>query len=139
VLQITPTLALDEREVQLEFVRASGPGGQNVNKVATAVQLRFDAAHSPALPEDVRARLLRLSGVHLTRDGVLIIDARRYRSQARNRDDALQRLAAVLRRAAAPATPRRPTRVSAAARQRRLASKQRQAERKRLRGRTDLI
>ena len=133
MIQITPQLALDDREVTLDFVRASGPGGQNVNKVATAVQLRFDAAHSPSLPEDVRARLLAQAAGQITGDGVLVIDARRYRSQARNREDAFERLASLLRRAATPPRPRRKTRTPASAKQQRLEGKRRQAERKRLR------
>jgi ribosome-associated protein len=133
MIQITPQIALDEREVTLEFVRASGPGGQNVNKVATAVQLRFDAAHSPSLPEEVRARLLTQAAGQITGEGVLVIDARRYRSQARNREDALERLAELVRRAAVPPKPRRPTRTPKAAKERRLEGKRRLAERKRLR------
>ena len=133
MLRITPSLALNEAEVQLEFVRASGPGGQNVNKVATAVQLRFDAAHSPSLPEDVRARLLRLSGLQITAAGVLVIDARRYRTQARNREDALERLVAVLRRAAVPPTPRTATRVPRGVKEQRLEAKRRQGQIKKLR------
>ncbi|MEP7359868.1 MAG: alternative ribosome rescue aminoacyl-tRNA hydrolase ArfB [Anaerolineales bacterium] len=133
MIQITPSLALEDREVTLDFVRASGPGGQNVNKVATAVQLRFDAAHSPSLPDDVRARLLAQAAGQITTDGVLVIDARRHRTQARNREDALERLADLIRRAATPPKPRHPTRTPKAAKQKRLDSKRRLSERKRLR------
>lgn len=126
--RITPQITLDDADVQLAFVHASGPGGQNVNKVASAVQLRFDAAHSRALDDAVRRRLMSLAGTRLTADGVVVIDARRYRSQVRNRQDALDRLADLIRRAAVPPTPRRATRPSRTARERRLAAK-------RLRGR----
>ena len=133
MLAITPSLALDEREIQLDFVRASGPGGQNVNKVATAVQLRFDARHSPSLPPEVRGRLERLAGSQMTADGVLVIEARRHRTQARNRQDALDRLVDLIRQAAMPPRPRHKTRLPAAAKARRLESKRRRGERKRLR------
>ena len=123
MIAITPTLALDSREVRFEPLRASGPGGQNVNKVETAVQLRFDVARSPSLPEDVRLRLAVLAGRRLSANGVLVITARRYRSQERNRADALARLADLVRRAASPQPPRRPTRPTRAARERRLAAK----------------
>jgi ribosome-associated protein len=136
-LRITPGLAIDLREVTFDFVRASGPGGQNVNKVATAVQLRFDARHSPSLPEDVRARLERLAGRALTSEGVLVIDARSHRTQARNREAALERLADLLRRAATPPRPRRPTRAPRAAKEKRLEAKRRAGERKRLRARVE--
>jgi ribosome-associated protein len=115
-------------------VLASGPGGQNVNKVASAVQLRFDVRRSPSLPDEVRARLERLAGRRLTQDGVLVIDARRHRTRERNREDALERLAALIRKAAVPPVPRRPTRPSAAARRRRLEAKARRGTIKRLRG-----
>jgi ribosome-associated protein len=130
---ITDTIALDENEIQYDFVRAAGPGGQNVNKVATAVQLRFDVAHSPSLPDEVRERLRRLAGKRLTEDGILIIDARRFRTQERNRQDALDRLVALIRRAAERPAPRRPTQPTAASQQHRLASKRRRGEIKRLR------
>jgi ribosome-associated protein len=135
VIRITRTIAIDEDEIEEEFVRASGPGGQNVNKVATAVVLRFDAASSPALSDAVRERLRRLAGKRMTRDGVIVIRARRYRTQERNRKDALERLVALIRRAAERPKRRRPTRPTAAAREKRLSSKRRRSEAKRRRRR----
>ena len=127
LIPINGHLFLDESEIEESFIRASGPGGQNVNKVASAVQLRFDLSGSRSLPEDLRERLARLAGRRLTRDGVIVIIAQRYRSQERNRQDALDRLVALIRRAAVPPTPRRPTKPSAAAKERRLKTKARRA------------
>ena len=135
MISITDSLALDDAEISERFVQASGPGGQNVNKVATAVQLRFDARGSPSLPDGVKARLERLAGSRLTRDGVIVIFADRYRSQARNREDALARLVALIRRAAEAPKSRRATRPSAASVERRLQSKGERGTRKRLRQR----
>jgi len=134
MIRVNAQIELDEREIQEDFVRASGPGGQNVNKVSTAVQLRFDVARSPSLPEPVRARLITLAGRRLTQEGVLIIEAERFRSQKRNRDDARERLIELIREACEVDTPRLPTRPTLASRKRRLASKQRRAETKKLRG-----
>src|SRR4051812_27905929 len=125
MIEVTPEIALDERELTERFVRASGPGGQNVNKVSTAVQLRFDARHSPSLPDDVRARLERLAAGQMTGDGEIVIIAQRYRPQERNRQDALDRLITLIRRAALPPTPRTPTKPTRASRQRRLDAKRR--------------
>ena len=133
MIPITEAIAIDESEIQLDFVRASGPGGQNVNKVATAVQLRFDAAGSPSLPDDVRQRLIRLAGSRVSNEGVLVIDARRFRSQEQNRQDAIERLAALIRKAAEKPRRRRKTRPTLASQQRRLARKRRRGEIKRLR------
>jgi ribosome-associated protein len=127
MIPITDQIVFDEREIDESFIRASGPGGQNVNKVASAVQLRFDIRRSGSLPEAVRGRLERLAGHRVSQEGVLIVTAQRYRSQERNRADALDRLVALIRRAATPPRPRRPTRPSAAARERRLAAKGRRA------------
>ncbi|HEX5473469.1 MAG TPA: alternative ribosome rescue aminoacyl-tRNA hydrolase ArfB [Vicinamibacterales bacterium] len=135
MLEITPALALDDSDIEERFVRASGPGGQNVNKVATAVELRFDAAHSTALTDDIRARLHALAGRRMTSEGVLVIDARRFRTQAQNRDDARARLVALLRAAAVPPARRRKTRPTAAAKERRIVSKRRRAEAKHARTR----
>ncbi len=133
MIQVTHDIRLDEDEMDVAFVRASGPGGQNVNKVATAVQLRFDVAGSPSLPEEVRERLKRLARNRIHADGTLLIEARRYRSQARNREDAVQRLVVLIRQAARKPKPRRKTRPSAAARERRLEEKRRRSEIKRKR------
>ncbi len=130
MIRVTGTIALDEAELRERFIRASGPGGQKVNKVATAVQLRFDAARSPALTEDVRRRLLRLAGRRATKDGVIVIDARRFRTQEQNREDALARLLTLIRHAAQAPKPRRPTKPTRAARERRLQAKRRRGERK---------
>ncbi|HVY57230.1 MAG TPA: alternative ribosome rescue aminoacyl-tRNA hydrolase ArfB [Xanthobacteraceae bacterium] len=135
MIRVTRSIAIDEREVMESFVRASGPGGQNVNKLATAVQLRFDVRNSPSLPDDVRARLERLAGRRLTREGVLVITAQRHRTQERNRADALERLLELIREAAVRPVPRRPTRPTLASRKRRLDSKRRRATVKGLRQR----
>ncbi|MHB1187946.1 alternative ribosome rescue aminoacyl-tRNA hydrolase ArfB [Thiobacillus sp.] len=133
MIRVNAQIELDEREIQEDFVRASGPGGQNVNKVSTAVQLRFDVARSPSLPDPVRARLIALAGRRLTQDGVLILSAERYRSQRRNRDDALERLIELIREACEVDKPRHPTRPTLASKKRRLDSKLRRGETKKLR------
>ena len=133
MIRITGRISIDEREIAESFVRSSGPGGQNVNKLSTAVQLRFDVRHSPSLPADVAARLERLAGTRLTRDGVLVITAQRHRTQLRNRQDALDRLIELIRRAATPPVPRRPTKPTAGSRERRIEGKKRRAKVKGLR------
>jgi ribosome-associated protein len=127
MIRITAKISIDEREIAESFVRASGPGGQNVNKLSTAVQLRFDVRGSPSLPPEVAMRLEKLAGARLTREGVLIITAQRHRTQAANRQDALHRLLDLIRRAAVAPVPRRPTRPTAASRERRIESKKRRA------------
>jgi ribosome-associated protein len=128
MITITRSLSLDEKEVQFFFVRASGPGGQNVNKVATAVQLRFDVGNSPSLPGDVRTRLIRIAGRRITQDGILIIEARQYRTQERNREDAVARLVALIQRALERPKPRKKTKPSRAAEERRIESKKKRGK-----------
>ncbi|CAL8968088.1 Peptidyl-tRNA hydrolase ArfB [Rhodoplanes serenus] len=138
MIRVTDHIALDETELVEEFVRASGPGGQNVNKVATAVQLRFDVRRSPSLPNDVAIRLMRLAGSRLTTDGVLVITAQRFRTQERNRADARERLIAMIQEAAVRPTPRRPTRPTLASKKRRVdAKKHRGAIKSRRQGRPE--
>ena len=131
MIRITDHVQIDEDEIEESFVRSSGPGGQNVNKVSSAVQLRFDIRHSPSLPADVRRRAERLAGRRLTNDGVIVLIAQQHRSQERNREDALQRLIELLREATIRPKPRKPTRPTLASKTRRLDAKTRRATVKR--------
>jgi ribosome-associated protein len=135
MIDVTPHISIPESEIALSFVRSSGPGGQNVNKVATACELRFDARRSLALPADVAVRLMKLAGRKLTRDGIIVISADRFRSQEQNREDAVKRLVELIREAAKPPPPkRRPTRPTKASVERRLKSKTVRSSVKKLRG-----
>jgi ribosome-associated protein len=133
MIPVTPWLSIDDAELSESFIRGSGPGGQNVNKVATAVQLRFDVRNSPSLPDDVRARLERLAGKRLTSGGVLVITAQRHRTQERNREDAQARLIDLIRQAAERPKPRRKTRPTLASKKRRLDAKSQRSQIKRFR------
>jgi ribosome-associated protein len=133
MIRITDRISIEERELEERFVRASGPGGQNVNKLSSAVQLRFDVRGSPSLTADVRLRLERLAGRRLTRDGVLVIMAQRHRTQERNRQDALDRLIELIQQASIAPTPRRPTKPTRGSKERRLATKKNRASIKNLR------
>ena len=132
MLEITPTFSIDESELQFDFVRSSGPGGQNVNKVATAVQLRFDVGKS-SLPENAKRRLLLLAGQRVTTEGKLLIEAKRFRTQEQNRADAIHRFVELLRKALIPPKPRKKTKPTAAAKEKRIKTKKRKGEIKRMR------
>ena len=133
MIRITDRISIEERELEERFVRASGPGGQNVNKLSSAVQLRFDVRHSASLAPDVRQRLERMAGRRLTREGVIVIMAQRHRTQERNRQDALDRLIELIREASVPPTPRRPTRPTRGSKERRLETKKNRSNIKNLR------
>jgi ribosome-associated protein len=132
MLEITPSLRIDERDLQIDYVRASGPGGQNVNKVATAAQLRFDV-HASALPEEARERLIHLAGKRVTAEGLLLIEAKRFRTQEHNREDAIQRFVELVRRSLVKPKARKKTKPTRAAKEMRLKEKKRRAEIKKIR------
>ena len=134
MFEITPSIKIDERELEIDFIRASGPGGQNVNKVATAAQLRFDVRAS-SLPEEVKARLIHLASKRMTSEGVLLIEAKRFRTQEQNREDALQRFIELVRKSLVKPKVRKKTKPTAAAKEERLKEKKRKGEIKRLRNR----
>ena len=136
MLEITPSLQIDERELQIDFMRASGPGGQNVNKVATAVQLRFDV-RAASLPEEVKERLTHLAGKRITREGILVIEAKRFRTQEQNREDAIQRFIELIRRSLAKPKARKKTKPTQASKEERLKEKKRRAEIKKMRQSSD--
>ena len=133
MIHITRDIVIDENEIHLEFIHASGPGGQNVNKVATTVQLGFDVNNSPSLPDDVRKRLVRLAGKRINKDGILIIKAQRFRAQTKNRQDAIDRLVELIRAAAKKPKRRRKTKPTLSSKRRRLEDKRRRSETKRTR------
>jgi ribosome-associated protein len=135
MIRITDTISIDESEIRESFVRASGPGGQNVNKLSTAVQLRFDVRHSPSLPNEVAVRLMRLAGRRMTKDGELVLIAQNHRTQERNRAEALERLIDLIRQAAVRPVPRRATKPTKASKQKRIEGKKRRSDIKSLRQR----
>jgi ribosome-associated protein len=135
MIEINRQISIVENELQFDFIRASGPGGQNVNKVASAVQLRFDVANSPSLPEEVRQRLLQIAANRINKDGILILEASQFRTQEQNRQEAIDRLVALLRRAAYKPKPRKKTRPTAASIERRLQKKRQRSQKKKLRHR----
>jgi len=132
MIEISPTFNIDERELQLDFVRASGPGGQNVNKVATAVQLRFDVMHS-TLPEEAKTRLMQLAGKRMSGEGILLLEAKRFRTQEQNRENALQRFIELVQKALIPPKPRKRTKPTALSKTKRMKAKRIKADTKRLR------
>jgi len=133
MIEVTPSIRINESEIEYDFIRASGPGGQNVNKVASSVQLHFDIRNSPSLAPGVKERLIRLAGSRVTEDGILIIEAKRFRAQEQNREDALERLKHLIQRASEPEKPRRQTKPSAVARAERVAEKKRRSRLKKSR------